>query len=95
MLIFTLHFNCFFDRSELAFNPKDVKLSRKSASPSTDGKLTESEIRDKIKRLSQTLANKVSISLTCWVVDDSSSLVHNRRKKEKREVTFTFINIYF
>ncbi|KAI4345067.1 hypothetical protein L6164_012234 [Bauhinia variegata] len=50
------------DGAELAFNPKDIKLSKKCSSPSSIGELTESEIRDKIKRLSQTLANKAMIS---------------------------------
>lgn len=48
-----------FDRSEYAFNPKDVKLKKKTASPATASKLTESEIKERIIRLSQIFANKV------------------------------------
>ncbi|KAF7840134.1 protein CHROMATIN REMODELING 24 [Senna tora] len=54
-----------FDRiaaAEFAFNPKEVKLSKKNSSPSSAGKLSESEIKDKIKRISQTLTNKAMIS---------------------------------
>lgn len=50
------------DGAEFAFNPKEVKLNKKGSSPNSAGKLTESEIRDKIKRISQTLANKAMIS---------------------------------
>lgn len=45
---------------EFAFNPKDVRLSKKGSSPSSAGKLTESEIKDKIKSISQTLSNMAS-----------------------------------
>ncbi|XP_021677310.2 protein CHROMATIN REMODELING 24 isoform X2 [Hevea brasiliensis] len=45
-----------------AFNPKDVKLNKKSSSPDSVGKLTESEIKERIKRLSQLLGNKVTVS---------------------------------
>ncbi|KHN17394.1 DNA excision repair protein ERCC-6-like [Glycine soja] len=48
---------------EFAFNPKDVGLSKKGSSPSSAGKLTESEIKDKIKSISQTLSNMVCFSL--------------------------------
>ncbi|CAJ1937777.1 unnamed protein product [Sphenostylis stenocarpa] len=48
--------------AEFAFNPKDVTRSKKGSSPSSSGKLTESEIKDKINRLSQTLSNAVMIS---------------------------------
>ncbi|XP_027916383.1 protein CHROMATIN REMODELING 24 isoform X1 [Vigna unguiculata] len=48
--------------SEFAFNPKNVTTSKKSSSPSSAGKLTESEIKDKINRLSQTLSNAAMIS---------------------------------
>ncbi|KAK7358796.1 hypothetical protein VNO77_00735 [Canavalia gladiata] len=50
------------DGAEFAFNPKDAKLSKKGSSPSSAGKLTESDIKDKIKRLSQTLSNTAMIS---------------------------------
>ncbi|KAI9394209.1 hypothetical protein POPTR_005G066600v4 [Populus trichocarpa] len=45
-----------------AFNPKDVNLKKKSSSPDSVGKLTESEIKERINRLSQILGNKVTIS---------------------------------
>ncbi|KAL5538257.1 hypothetical protein UlMin_045465 [Ulmus minor] len=44
--------------AEFAFNPKDVRLNKKSASPDSSGKITESEIKERIIRLSKTLANK-------------------------------------
>ncbi|KAK4264709.1 hypothetical protein QN277_025847 [Acacia crassicarpa] len=50
------------DAAEFAFNPKEVKVSKKGSSPNSAGKWTESEIKDKIKRISQTLANKAMIS---------------------------------
>ncbi|GLT25101.1 hypothetical protein SLA2020_002530 [Shorea laevis] len=50
------------DGSEHAFNPKDMKLKKKTASPDTASKLTESEIKERIIRLSQIFANKVTIS---------------------------------
>lgn len=49
------------DSAEYAFNPKDVRLNKKSSSPDSGGKLTESEIKDRIDRLSRTLANKVCL----------------------------------
>ncbi|PON78685.1 Protein CHROMATIN REMODELING [Trema orientale] len=49
------------DGAEHAFNPKDVRLMKKS-SPDSGGKLTESEIKDRIDRLSKTLANKAMVS---------------------------------
>ncbi|XP_047165051.1 protein CHROMATIN REMODELING 24 isoform X4 [Vigna umbellata] len=48
--------------SEFAINPKNVTTSKKGSSPSSAGKLTESEIKDKINRLSQTLSNAAMIS---------------------------------
>ncbi|XP_020204697.1 protein CHROMATIN REMODELING 24 isoform X2 [Cajanus cajan] len=50
------------DGTEFAFNPKDVRTNKKSYSPSSAGKLTESEIKDKINRFSQTLSNTALIS---------------------------------
>ncbi|XP_062095785.1 protein CHROMATIN REMODELING 24 [Humulus lupulus] len=50
------------DGAEYAFIPKDVKLNKKSSSPDSGGKLTESEIKDKIFRLSKTLANQAMVS---------------------------------
>ncbi|XP_050205526.1 protein CHROMATIN REMODELING 24-like isoform X2 [Mercurialis annua] len=45
-----------------AFNPKDVKLNQKSASPDSVGKLTESDIKERINRLSQLIGNKATVS---------------------------------
>ncbi|KAJ6682715.1 hypothetical protein OIU74_020871 [Salix koriyanagi] len=45
-----------------AFNPKDVNLKKKTSSPDSVGKLTESEIKERINRLSQILGNKVTVS---------------------------------
>ncbi|KAE8694443.1 Protein CHROMATIN REMODELING 24 [Hibiscus syriacus] len=50
------------DGAEYAFKPKDVMLNRKSASPEDIAKLTESEIKLRINRLSQIFANKVTVS---------------------------------
>ncbi|KAK4772718.1 hypothetical protein SAY86_014493 [Trapa natans] len=52
------------DGAAFAFNPKDVKHTAlsKSQSPASSGKLTESEIRERISRLSHMLGNKVMIS---------------------------------
>ncbi|KAJ6775137.1 hypothetical protein OIU79_018338 [Salix purpurea] len=45
-----------------ALNPKDVNLKKKTSSPDSVGKLTESEIKERINRLSQILGNKVTVS---------------------------------
>ncbi|KAA3456121.1 protein CHROMATIN REMODELING 24 [Gossypium australe] len=45
-----------------AFKPKDIMMSRKSLSPIEVAKLTESEINQRINRLSQIYANKITIS---------------------------------
>ncbi|OMO56201.1 SNF2-related protein [Corchorus olitorius] len=50
------------DGAQYAFKPKDVNLSRKSSSPKNAAKLTESEIKEKINRLSQLIANKFTVS---------------------------------
>uniref|UniRef100_A0A5B6Z8K9 DNA excision repair protein ERCC-6-like n=1 Tax=Davidia involucrata TaxID=16924 RepID=A0A5B6Z8K9_DAVIN len=42
-----------------AFNPKDVKLYRKTSSPESASKPAEEEIKERINRLSQIFANKV------------------------------------
>lgn len=47
--------------AEYAFNPKDVNLNKKSSSPNSVGEPTGLQIKDKINRLSQILANKVSL----------------------------------
>lgn len=47
--------------AEYAFNPKDVNLNKKSSSPNIVGEPTGLQIKDKINRLSQILANKVSL----------------------------------
>ncbi|PPD94200.1 hypothetical protein GOBAR_DD08780 [Gossypium barbadense] len=44
-----------------AFKPKDIMMSRKSLSPIEVAKLTESEIKQRINRLSQIYANKITI----------------------------------
>ncbi|CAI8619164.1 unnamed protein product [Vicia faba] len=50
------------DGAEFAFNPKDVNLHKKDSSPSSVGKLTELEIKDRIVRLSQMLSNTAMVS---------------------------------
>ncbi|XP_010270309.1 PREDICTED: protein CHROMATIN REMODELING 24 isoform X2 [Nelumbo nucifera] len=49
-------------RAQYAFKPKDVKLYSNSASSGGPGKPKEVEIIERIERLSQTLANKATIS---------------------------------
>ncbi|MCL7027656.1 hypothetical protein MKW94_024372 [Papaver nudicaule] len=49
------------DKPEFAFNPKDVKVLRKN-SPAIAKRITESEIKDRINRLRETLSNKGIIS---------------------------------
>ncbi|KAJ4715246.1 Chromatin remodeling 24 [Melia azedarach] len=49
------------DGAEYAFNPKDIKLNQKSSSPKSDTKLTESQIKERINRLSQIFANKSTV----------------------------------
>ncbi|KAK8710077.1 hypothetical protein V6N13_145418 [Hibiscus sabdariffa] len=50
------------DGAEYAFKPKDIMLNRKSSSPDDITELTESEIKQRINRLSQIFANKVTVS---------------------------------
>ncbi|GAY64932.1 hypothetical protein CUMW_237340 [Citrus unshiu] len=49
------------DGAEYAFNPRDIKLNKKSSSPKTEAKLKESDIKERIKRLSQLISNKVTV----------------------------------
>ncbi|KAG6717084.1 hypothetical protein I3842_04G080000 [Carya illinoinensis] len=48
--------------AEYAFNPKDVNLNKKSSSPNSVGEPTGLQIKDKINRLSQILANKAMVA---------------------------------
>ncbi|CAK9167906.1 unnamed protein product [Ilex paraguariensis] len=48
--------------SAYAFKPKDVKLPTKNASPNCASEPTETEIRERIKRLSQIVANKITVT---------------------------------
>ncbi|MED6135125.1 Protein CHROMATIN REMODELING 24 [Stylosanthes scabra] len=50
------------DGAEFAFKPKDFDRSNKGFSPRSADELTKSEIKDRIKRLSQTLSNAAMIS---------------------------------
>ncbi|KAJ8769138.1 hypothetical protein K2173_000913 [Erythroxylum novogranatense] len=50
------------DGAMYAFKPKDVNLNMKSTSPESTGKLTESQIKERINRLSLILANKATVS---------------------------------
>ncbi|WCJ41023.1 chromatin remodeling 24 [Euphorbia peplus] len=50
------------DGSVHAFNPKDVKVRTKMSSPNSIEKLTESEIKERINRVSQLLGDKVTVS---------------------------------
>lgn len=42
-----------------AFKPKDIRFNTKTLSPDSGGKLTESDIKERIDRLCKTLENKV------------------------------------
>lgn len=57
------NFLCIIDSAGYAFNPKDIRLNKKTPSPDSEGKRTESEIKERICRLSNTLANKVCLLL--------------------------------
>ncbi|XP_076946874.1 protein CHROMATIN REMODELING 24-like [Bidens hawaiensis] len=50
------------DAAQFAFNPKDVVVQRKNLSPNISNKLTESEIKQQISRLSQVYANKAMVA---------------------------------
>lgn len=52
------------DCPQYAFNPKDVNLHKKNfaSSPQSPPKMTESEIKERINRLSQLLSNKTTVS---------------------------------
>ena len=54
--------------AEFAFNPKEIKLSKKGSSPNSSGKLTETEIREKIKRISRTLEDKVFLLFSIGIL---------------------------
>jgi hypothetical protein len=62
VFVFDLYFFfpiLFYTRAAFAFNPKDVNVRKKESSPSSVGKLTELEIKDRIDRLSLMLSNTV------------------------------------
>ncbi|KAK2384897.1 Protein CHROMATIN REMODELING 24 [Trifolium repens] len=71
------------DGAAFAFNPKDVNLRKKDSSPSSVGKLTELEIKDRIYRLSQMLSDKVMISK----LPDKGEKLKNRIVELNRELT--------
>ncbi|XP_045823433.1 protein CHROMATIN REMODELING 24 isoform X2 [Trifolium pratense] len=71
------------DGAAFAFNPKDVNLHKKDSSPSSVGKLTELEIKDRIYRLSQMLSNTVMISK----LPDKGEKLKNRIVELNRELT--------
>lgn len=48
--------------AQYAFKPKEVNLQKTNSSADSAGKLTESEIKGRINRLSQILANKATVS---------------------------------
>ncbi|WJX47788.1 Protein CHROMATIN REMODELING 24 [Trifolium repens] len=71
------------DGAAFAFNPKDVNLHKKDSSPSSVGKLTELEIKDRLDRLSQMLSNTVMISK----LPDKGEKLKNRIVELNRELT--------
>ncbi|XP_024028985.1 protein CHROMATIN REMODELING 24 [Morus notabilis] len=83
------------DGAGYAFNPKDIRLNKKTPSPDSEGKLTESEIKERISRLSNTLANKAMVSrlpdngqkIQIQIAELSAELHRIKMKKEnKKEV---------
>ncbi|GAV74218.1 SNF2_N domain-containing protein/Helicase_C domain-containing protein [Cephalotus follicularis] len=52
----------YVDGAAYAFKPKDVSLSKKSSSPEKVHKLKETNIRERINRISQLIANKDIVS---------------------------------
>ncbi|KAH9612830.1 hypothetical protein KSS87_021563 [Heliosperma pusillum] len=50
------------DGSQYAFKPKEVKTQIVNSSPKTPDSMSESEIKDRIRRLSQLLSNKATVS---------------------------------
>ncbi|KDO51632.1 hypothetical protein CISIN_1g0015262mg, partial [Citrus sinensis] len=78
------------DGAEYAFNPRDIKLNKKSSSPKNEAKLKESDIKERIKRLSQLISNKVTVErlpdkgtkLQKQIAELNSEL--NKIKMEKR-----------
>ncbi|XP_074307947.1 protein CHROMATIN REMODELING 24 isoform X2 [Silene latifolia] len=48
--------------SQYAFKPKEVKTQIVNSSPKTPDNMSESEIKDRIRRLSQLLSNKATVS---------------------------------
>ncbi|GAB4855701.1 hypothetical protein Ancab_024343 [Ancistrocladus abbreviatus] len=48
--------------AEFAFKPKDVPLGLKKTSPDSSSKETESEIKERLNRLSQLLSNQATVS---------------------------------
>ncbi|KMT14061.1 hypothetical protein BVRB_4g078890 isoform A [Beta vulgaris subsp. vulgaris] len=52
----------YVDGSQYAFNPKDVNSQKMISSPQCAAKLTESDIKERINRLSQLLSNKATVS---------------------------------
>lgn len=54
--------DCPVDGSQYAFNPKEVVVHKKVSSPRDPYKMTESDIKERINRLSQLLSNKATVS---------------------------------
>ncbi|GAB2229071.1 hypothetical protein Droror1_Dr00023206 [Drosera rotundifolia] len=50
------------DGAGFAFNPKDVQLRKNKTPPHSSSKLTESDIKERITRLSQLLSNQATLS---------------------------------
>ncbi|KAL9233353.1 hypothetical protein vseg_008368 [Gypsophila vaccaria] len=50
------------DGSQHAFKPKDVNVHKVNSSPKSPDSMSESEIKDRIRRLSQLLSNKATVS---------------------------------
>lgn len=66
LIVICLILTFIFFSSQFAINPKDVSRS-KHISPKISNKLTESEIKQQINRLSQVYANKVSYNYNLQV----------------------------
>ncbi|KAL9266286.1 CHROMATIN REMODELING 24-like protein [Drosera capensis] len=50
------------DGAGYAFNPKDVQLGKNKTPPHSSSKLTESDIKERVTRLSQLLSNQATLS---------------------------------
>lgn len=70
------------DGAKYAFNPKDVKLNKRSPSKDSSHKQTEAQVNDRIYRLNKMLADKVLISR----LRDNGENLHKQLAEMKAEL---------